>query len=87
MDTVLSVLMLSFIVACCVYGVLAPHFKDNAFQCFGMGALAIWACGEIVLVIRQHDIGMGKMILYMGLFLFAAGTSIKVRRFTRLGNH
>jgi len=80
----MAVLMLATVVACCIGGVLAQHYRDNLLQCLGMGALALWGCGEIVTVIHYGFVRMGPMVLYIGLFLFAVGTYFKVHKFSRM---
>lgn len=83
MDLLIAVFMLATVVACCVVGVLSHCYRDNLLQCVGMGSLALWGCGEIVSVIHRGACSMGAMVLYIGLFLFAAGTSLKVHQFSR----
>jgi hypothetical protein len=72
-----SLISLVVIIVLCFFGVFGGTFKDNVLQRVGMGVIVLAACGR-VWQLWISDVTDGLFVLYLGVAIYAVGTTSKV---------
>lgn len=86
-NLILSVLSLTVLFVLAFRAVFDARFRDNWWQFFGLSGVAFLAPLKILIILDRGGADSASMMLYGAVALYAIGTAIKVRFYSRSDHH